>query len=163
MAEEVLTPDTLVADNGTILSFSGGTFDIADLRDNNQSTGLTIGANGSNIDFSMSDPSLVNFTSAIMKVAVTINGANTKNIIGITALDDSSVVGIILGTEGTGTFSFDITSLGLERIKNTNFRIEAAQAITNISEVSITLSITPAGRVTINSGQVKIESGKVTI
>ena len=47
MAEEVLTPDTLVADSGTILSFSGGTFDIADLRDNNQSTGLTIGAIGS--------------------------------------------------------------------------------------------------------------------
>ena len=163
MAEEVLTPDTLVADNGVVLSFSGGTFDIADLRDSDQNTGLTIGANGSNIDFSMSDPSLVNFTSAIMKVVVTINGANTKNVIGITALDDSSVVGVILGNEGTGTFSFDITSLGLERIKNTNFRIEAAQAITNISEVSITLSALIAGKATISSGKLSITSGKVTL
>ena len=163
MAEEVLTPDTLVADNGVVLSFSGGTFDIADFRYSDQNTGLTIGANGSSIDFSMSDPTLVNFTSAIMKVIVTINGANTKNVIGITALDDSSVVGVILGNEGTGTFSFDITSLGLERIKNTNFRIEAAQAITNISEVSITLSALIAGKATISSGKLSITSGKVTL
>ena len=54
MAVETLTANTLVADSGTVLSFSGGTFDIADLRDENNSTGLTIGSNDAFIDFSIS-------------------------------------------------------------------------------------------------------------
>ena len=163
MAEEVLTPDTLVADSGTILSFSGGTFDIADLRDNNQSTGLTIGANGSSIDFSMSNPTFSNITSATMKVAVTINGANTKNLITITALDDNSIVGIIQGNQGTGTFSIDITSLGITRITNTNFRLSAAQAITNISEVSITLTNAAKGGKVIINGRSHLKAGKLIL
>ena len=163
MAEEVLTPDTLVADSGTILSFSGGTFDIADLRDNNQSTGLTIGANGSSIDFSMSNPTFSNITSATMKVAVTINGSNTKNLITITALDDNSIVGIIQGNQGTGTFSIDITSLGITRITNTNFRLSAAQAITNISEVSITLTNAAKGGKVIINGRSHLKAGKLIL
>ena len=163
MALEILRRDSLVADSGTILSFSGGTFDIADLGDEDGNTGLTIGSNGASIDFSMSNPTFSNIVSAAMNITITINGSNTKNLVTITALDDNSTVGVIGGFDGTGTFSIDITSLGITRITNTNFRLSAIQAITNISEVSITLSIAPAGRVTINSGQVKIESGKVTI
>ena len=163
MAEEVLRPDSLVADSGTILSFSGGTFDIADLGDDDGNTGLTIGSNGASIDFSMSNPSASNIASATMKVIVTINGANTKNIITITALDDNQVVGSIIGLEGTGTFVFDLTSLGIDRITNTNFRLSAIQANTNISEVSITLSTLIAGKATISSGKLSIISGKVTL
>ena len=164
MAVETLTADTLVADSGTILSFSGGTFAIADLRDNDQSTGLTIGADGSSIDFSMSDPTFSSIDTATFNVTITTNGVNNKNVITLTALDQNTNFLFSPGASGgTGTFTIDITSLGLTRITNTNFRLSALQAITNISEVSITLNFATAGRVTINSGQVKIESGKVTI
>ena len=163
MASEILRPNSLVADSGTILSFSGGTFAIADLRDGNQSTGLTIGSNNAFIDFSMSNPTFSNIDTATFNVTVTINGANTKNRIEIQALDDNSAVGVISGEEGTGTFSFDITSLGITRITNTNFRLSAIQAITNISEVSITLSTLIAGKATISSGKLSITSGKVIL
>ena len=163
MATEVLIPDSLVADSGTILSFSGGTFDIADLGDEDGNTGLTIGSNGASIDFSMSNPSASNIASATMKVVVTINGSNTKNLITITALDDNSAVGVISAEDGTGTFSLDITSLGITRITNTNFRIEALQAITNISEVLIEVSPLIAGKATMSSGKLSITSGKVIL
>ena len=158
-----LTPDTLVADSGTVLSFSGGTFNIADLRDGNQSTGLTIGSNNAFIDFSMSNPTFSNIDTATFNVTVTTNGANTKNRIEIQALDDNSAVGVISGEEGTGTFSFDITSLGASRITNTNFRLSAAQAITNISEVSITLTNAAKGGKVIINGRSHLKAGKLIL
>ena len=158
-----LTPDTLVADSGTVLSFSGGTFDITDLRDGNQSTGLTIGSNNAFIDFSMSNPTFSNIDTATFNVTVTTNGANTKNRIEIQALDDNSAVGVISGEEGTGTFSFDITSLGASRITNTNFRLSAAQAITNISEVSITLTNAAKGGKVIINGRSHLKAGKLIL
>ena len=85
MAEEVLRPDSLVADSGTILSFSGGTFDIADLGDEDGNTGLTIGSNGASIDFSMSNPIASNMISATIKIVVVDNGVNSKNAILLTA------------------------------------------------------------------------------
>ena len=163
MAVEILRPDSLVADSGTILSFSGGTFDIADLGDEDGNTGLTIGSNGASIDFSMSNPTFSNIVSAAMNITITINGSNTKNLVTITALDDNSTVGVIGGFDGTGTFSIDITSLGITRITNTNFRLSAIQAITNISEVAITINTLETGRVTISSGQLLIKTGRVTI
>ena len=163
MAVETLTANTLVADSGTILSFSGGTFAIADLRDGNQSTGLTIGSNNAFIDFSMSNPTFSNIDTATFNVTVTINGANTKNRIEIQALDDNSAVGVISGEEGTGTFSFDITSLGITRITNTNFRLSAAQAITNISEVSITLTNAAKGGKVIINGRSHLKAGKLIL
>ena len=163
MAVEILRPDSLVADSGTILSFSGGTFDIADLGDEDGNTGLTIGSNGASIDFSISNPTFSNIVSAAMNITITINGSNTKNLVTITALDDNSTVGVIGGFDGTGTFSIDITSLGITRITNTNFRLSAIQAITNISEVSITLSALITGKATISSGKLSITSGKVTL
>ena len=159
MAVETLTANTLVADSGTVLSFSGGTFDIGDLKDGNQSTGLTIGSNGAFIDFSISNLVASSIVEALFNVTVVTNGVNEKNLIVITALDQTT--NFFLNPSGTGTFTIDITSLGANRIANTNFRLTAAQAITNISEISFT--VTSPGKVTLNSGLVKIESGKVTI
>ena len=159
MAEEVLTPDTLVADNGVVLSFSGGTFDIADLRDSAQNTGLTIGSNDAFIDFSISNLVASSIVEALFNVTVVTNGVNEKNLIVITALDQTT--NFFLNPSGTGTFTIDITSLGANRIANTNFRLTAAQAITNISEISFT--VTSPGKVTLNSGLIKIGSGKITI
>ena len=159
MAVETLTVNTLVADSGTVLSFSGGTFDIGDLKDGNQSTGLTIGSNDAFIDFSISNLVASSIVEALFNVTVVTNGVNEKNLIVITALDQTT--NFFLNPSGTGTFTIDITSLGANRIANTNFRLTAAQAITNISEISFT--VTSPGKVTLNSGLVKIESGKVTI
>ena len=159
MAVETLTANTLVADSGTVLSFSGGTFDIGDLKDGNQSTGLTIGSNDAFIDFSISNLVASSIVEALFNVTVVTNGVNEKNLIVITALDQTT--NFFLNPSGTGTFTIDITSLGANRIANTNFRLTAAQAITNISEISFT--VTSPGKVTLNSGLVKIESGKVTI
>ena len=154
-----LTPDTLVADSGTVLSFSGGTFDIGDLKDGNQSTGLTIGSNDAFIDFSISNLVASSIVEALFNVTVVTNGVNEKNLIVITALDQTT--NFFLNPSGTGTFTIDITSLGANRIANTNFRLTAAQAITNISEISFT--VTSPGKVTLNSGLIKIGSGKITI
>ena len=159
MAVETLTANTLVADSGTVLSFSGGTFDIGDLKDGNQSTGLTIGSNDAFIDFSISNLVASSIVEALFNVTVVTNGVNEKNLIVITALDQTT--NFFLNPSGTGTFTIDITSLGANRIANTNFRLSATQAITNISEISFT--VTSPGKVTLNSGLVKIESGKVTI
>ena len=159
MAVETLTANTLVADSGTVLSFSGGTFDIGDLKDGNQSTGLTIGSNGAFIDFSISNLVASNIVEALFNVTVVTNGVNEKNLIVITALDQTT--NFFLNPSGTGTFTIDITSLGANRIANTNFRLTAAQAITNISEISFT--VTSPGKVTLNSGLIKIGSGKITI
>ena len=159
MAEELLTPDTLVADNGVVHSFSGGTFDIGDLKDGNQSTGLTIGSNDAFIDFSISNLVASSIVEALFNVTVVTNGVNEKNLIVITALDQTT--NFFLNPSGTGTFTIDITSLGANRIANTNFRLTAAQAITNISEISFT--VTSPGKVTLNSGLIKIGSGKITI
>ena len=159
MAVETLTANTLVADSGTVLSFSGGTFDIGDLKDGNQSTGLTIGSNDAFIDFSISNLVASSIVEALFNVTVVTNGVNEKNLIVITALDQTT--NFFLNPSGTGTFTIDITSLGANRIANTNFRLTAAQAITNISEISFT--VTSPGKVTLNSGLIKIESGKVTI
>ena len=164
MAVEVLTPNSLVATDGSVASFSEGTFNISSLGDSNGSTGLLYVGNNASIDFGMSDPTISGlFSSATMNITITTNGSNAKNAITITALDDSSQIGRIFGNEGTGTFSIDITSLGITRITNTNFRLSAAQAITNISEVSITLSALIAGKATISSGKLSITSGKVTL
>ena len=159
MAIETLTSDTLVADSGTIISFSGGTFDIGDLKDGNQSTGLTIGSNDAFIDFSISNLVASSIVEALFNVTVVTNGVNEKNLIVITALDQTT--NFFLNPSGTGTFTIDITSLGANRIANTNFRLTAAQAITNISEISFT--VTSPGKVTLNSGLIKIGSGKITI
>ena len=159
MAVETLTADTLVADSGTIISFSGGTFDIGDLKDGNQSTGLTIGSNDAFIDFSISNLVASSIVEALFNVTVVTNGVNEKNLIVITALDQTT--NFFLNPSGTGTFTIDITSLGANRIANTNFRLTAAQAITNISEISFT--VTSPGKVTLNSGLIKIGSGKITI
>jgi len=159
MAVETLTANTLVADGGTILSFSGGTFAIGDLKDDNQSTGLTIGSNNAFIDFSMSNLVASNIIKAIFSITVVTNGANNKNIITLTALDQ--ITNFLLGPGDTGTFTIDITSLGASRIANTNFRLSASQAITNISEIK--LSVTTPGKIILNSGLVKIGSGKITI
>ena len=159
MAEEVLTPDTLVADSGTILSFSGGTFDIGDLKDGNNSTGLTIGSNDAFIDFGISNLTASSIIKAFFKITVVTNGVNEKNIIALTALDQNTL--FPFSPQGTGTFTIDITSLGANRIANTNFRLTAAQAITNISEISFTT--TSPGKVTLNSGLIKIGSGKITL
>ena len=159
MAVETLTANTLVADSGTVLSFSGGTFDIGDLKDGNQSTGLTIGSNDAFIDFSISNLVASSIVKALFNVTVVTNGVNEKNLIVITALDQTT--NFFLNPSGTGTFTIDITSLGANRIANTNFRLTAAQAITNISEISFT--VTSPGKVTLNSVLLKIESGKVTI
>ena len=159
MAIETLTADTLVADSGTVLSFSGGTFDIGDLKDGNQSTGLTIGSNDAFIDFSISNLVASSIVEALFNVTVVTNGVNEKNLIVITALDQTT--NFFLNPSGTGTFTIDITSLGANRIANTNFRLTAAQAITNISEISFT--VTSPGKVTLNSGLIKIGSGKITI
>ena len=158
-----LTPDTLVADSGTVLSFSGGTFDIADLGDEDGNTGLTIGSNNAFIDFSMSNPTFSNIDTATFNVTVTTNGVNNKNVILIQALDDNSGIGVISAVDGTGTFSFDITSLGIARITNTNFRIQAVQAITNISEVSITLTNSAKGGKVIINGRSHLKAGKLTL
>ena len=159
MAVETLTANTLVADSGTIISFSGGTFDIGDLKDGNQSTGLTIGSNDAFIDFSISNLVASSIVEALFNVTVVTNGVNEKNLIVITALDQTT--NFFLNPSGTGTFTIDITSLGANRIANTNFRLTAAQAITNISEISFT--VTSPGKVTLNSGLIKIGSGKITI
>ena len=159
MAVETLTADTLVADSGTIISFSGGTFDIGDLKDGNQSTGLTIGSNDAFIDFSISNLVASSIVEALFNVTVVTNGVNEKNLIVITALDQTT--NFFLNPSGTGTFTIDITSLGANRIANTNFRLSATQAITNISEISFT--VTSPGKVTLNSGLIKIGSGKITI
>ena len=159
MAVETLTANTLVADSGTVLSFSGGTFDIGDLKDGNQSTGLTIGSNDAFIDFSISNLVASSIVEALFNVTVVTNGVNEKNLIVITALDQTT--NFFLNPSGTGTFTIDITSLGVNRIANTNFRLTAAQAITNISEISFT--VTSPGKVTLNSGLIKIGSGKITI
>ncbi len=159
MAVETLTANTLVADSGTVLSFSGGTFDIGDLKDGNQSTGLTIGSNDAFIDFSISNLVASSIVEALFNVTVVTNGVNEKNLIVITALDQTT--NFFLNPSGTGTFTIDITSLGANRIANTNFRLTAAQAITNISEISFT--VTSPGKVTLNSGLIKIGSGKITI
>ena len=159
MAVETLTANTLVADSGTVLSFSGGTFDIGDLKDGNQSTGLTIGSNDAFIDFSINNLVASSIVEALFNVTVVTNGVNEKNLIAITALDQTT--NFFLAPGAPGTFTIDITSLGANRIANTNFRLTAAQAITNISEISFT--VTSPGKVTLNSGLVKIESGKVTI
>ena len=159
MAVETLTANTLVADSGTVLSFSGGTFDIGDLKDDNQSTGLTIGSNDAFIDFSISNLVASSIVEALFNVTVVTNGVNEKNLIVITALDQTT--NFFLNPSGTGTFTIDITSLGANRIANTNFRLTAAQAITNISEISFTVS--SPGKVTLNSGLIKIGSGKITI
>ena len=159
MAIETLTADTLVADSGTILSFSGGTFDIADLKDGNQSTGLTIGSNDAFIDFGISNLTASSIIKAFFKITVVTNGVNEKNIIALTALDQNTL--FPFSPQGTGTFTIDITSLGANRIANTNFRLTAAQAITNISEISFTT--TSPGKVTLNSGLIKIGSGKITL
>ena len=159
MAVETLTANTLVADSGTVLSFSGGTFDIGDLKDGNQSTGLTIGSNDAFIDFSISNLVASSIVEALFNVTVVTNGVNEKNLIVITALDQTT--NFFLNPSGTGTFTIDITSLGANRIANTNFRLTAAQAITNISEISFT--VTSLGKVTLNSGLIKIGSGKITI
>ena len=159
MAIETLTADTLVAVSGTIISFSGGTFDIGDLKDGNQSTGLTIGSNDAFIDFSISNLVASSIVEALFNVTVVTNGVNEKNLIVITALDQTT--NFFLNPSGTGTFTIDITSLGANRIANTNFRLTAAQAITNISEISFT--VTSPGKVTLNSGLIKIGSGKITI
>ena len=159
MAVETLTANTLVADSGTVLSFSGGTFDIGGLKDGNQSTGLTIGSNDAFIDFSISNLVASSIVEALFNVTVVTNGVNEKNLIVITALDQTT--NFFLNPSGTGTFTIDITSLGANRIANTNFRLTAAQAITNISEISFT--VTSPGKVTLNSGLIKIGSGKITI
>ena len=159
MAVETLTANTLVADSGTVLSFSGGTFDIGDLKDGNQSTGLTIGSNDAFIDFSISNLVASSIVEALFNVTVVTNGVNEKNLIVITALDQTT--NFFLNPSGTGTFTIDITSLGANRIANTNFRLSATQAITNISEISFT--VTSPGKVTLNSGLIKIRSGKITI
>ena len=159
MAVETLTANTLVADSGTVLSFSGGTFDIGDLKDGNQSTGLTIGSNDAFIDFSISNLVASSIVEALFNVTVVTNGVNEKNLIVITALDQTT--NFFLNPSGTGTFTIDITSLGANRIANTNFRLTAAQAITNISEIKFTV-ISP-GKITLNSGLIKIGSGKITI
>ena len=159
MAVETLTANTLVADSGTVLSFSGGTFDIGDLKDGNQSTGLTIGSNSAFIDFSISNLVASSIVEALFNVTVVTNGVNEKNLIVITALDQTT--NFFLNPSGTGTFTIDITSLGANRIANTNFRLSATQAITNISEISFT--VTSPGKVTLNSGLIKIGSGKITI
>ena len=159
MAVETLRADTLVADSGTILSFIGGTFDIGDLKDGNQSTGLTIGSNDAFIDFSISNLVASSIVEALFNVTVVTNGVNEKNLIVITALDQTT--NFFLNPSGTGTFTIDITSLGANRIANTNFRLSATQAITNISEISFT--VTSPGKVTLNSGLIKIGSGKITI
>ena len=159
MAVETLTANTLVADSGTVLSFSGGTFDIGDLKDGNQSTGLTIGSNDAFIDFSISNLVASSIVEALFNVTVVTNGVNEKNLIAITALDQTT--NFFLNPSGTGTFTIDITSLGANRIANTNFRLSATQAITNISEISFT--VTSPGKVTLNSGLIKIGSGKITI
>ena len=159
MAVETLTANTLVADSGTVLSFSGGTFDIGDLKDGNQSTGVTIGSNDAFIDFSISNLVASSIVEALFNVTVVTNGVNEKNLIVITALDQTT--NFFLNPSGTGTFTIDITSLGANRIANTNFRLTAAQAITNISEISFT--VTSPGKVTLNSGLIKIGSGKITI
>ena len=159
MAVETLTANTLVADSGTVLSFSGGTFDIGDLKDGNQSTGLTIGSNDAFIDFSISNLVASSIVEALFNVTVVTNGVNEKNLIVITALDQTT--NFFLNPSGTGTFTIDITSLGANRIANTNFRLSATQAITNISEISFT--VTSPGKVTLNSGLIKIGSGKITI
>ena len=159
MAVETLTANTLVADSCTVLSFSGGTFDICDLKDGNQSTGLTIGSNSAFIDFSISNLVASSIVEALFNVTVVTNGVNEKNLIVITALDQTT--NFFLNPSGTGTFTIDITSLGANRIANTNFRLTAAQAITNISEISFT--VTSPGKVTLNSGLIKIGSGKITI
>lgn len=162
MAIETLTADTLVADSGTIISFSGGTFDIGDLKDGNQSTGLTIGSNSAFIDFSISNLVASSIVEALFNVTVVTNGVNEKNVIALTALDQTTNFLLSPGAfGGTGTFTIDITSLGANRIANTNFRLSAAQAITNISEISFT--VTSPGKVTLNSGLIKIGSGKITI
>ena len=159
MAVETLTADALVADSGTILSFSGGTFDIADLRDENNSTGLTIGSNDAFIDFGISNLTASSVVKAFFNITVVTNGVNAKNLIALTALDQTT--NFFLNPIGTGTFTIDITSLGANRIANTNFRLTAAQAITNISEIKFT--VTSPGKITLNSGLIKIGSGKVTI
>ena len=79
MAVETLTANTLVADSGTVLSFSGGTFDIGDLKDGNQSTGLTIGSNDAFIDFSISNLVASSIVKALFNVTVVTNGVNEKN------------------------------------------------------------------------------------
>ena len=159
MAVETLTANTLVADSGTVLSFSGGTFDIGDLKDGNQSTGLTIGSNDAFIEFSISNLVASSIVEALFNITVVTNGVNEKNVIALTALDQTT--NFFLNPSGTGTFTIDITSLGANRIANTNFRLTAAQAITNISEISFT--VTSPGKVTLNSGLIKIGSGKITI
>ena len=159
MAVETLTANTLVADSGTVLSFSGGTFDIGDLKDGNQSTGLTIGSNDAFIDFSISNLVASSIVEALFNVTVVTNGVNEKNLIVITALDQTT--NFFLAPEAPGTFTIDVTSLGANRIANTNFRLSATQAITNISEISFT--VTSPGKVTLNSGLIKIGSGKITI
>ena len=159
MAVETLTANTLVADSGTVLSFSGGTFDIGDLKDGNQCTALTICSNDAFIDFSISNLVASSIVEALFNVTVVTYGVNEKNLIVITALDQTT--NFFLNPSGTGTFTIDITSLGANRIANTNFRLTAAQAITNISEISFT--VTSPGKVTLNSGLIKIGSGKITI
>ena len=114
MAVETLTANTLVADSGTVLSFSGGTFDIGDLKDGNQSTGLTIGSNDAFIDFSISNLVASSIVEALFNVTVVTNGVNEKNLIVITALDQTT--NFFLNPSGTGTFTIDITSLGANRI-----------------------------------------------
>ena len=164
MAVEVLTPNSLVATDGSVASFSEGTFNISSLGDSNGSTGLLYVGNNASIDFGMSDPTISGlFSSATMNITITTNGSNAKNAITITALDDRSQVGRIFGNEGTGTFSIDITSLGITRITDANFRITAVQATTAISEVAITINTLETGRVTISSGQLLIKTGRVTI
>ena len=115
MEEEVLRPDSLVADSGTILSFSGGTFDIADLGDEDGNTGLTIGSNGASIDFSMSNPiasnidnSLQTNTRVLAVGIVTAHTVHATNIEG-TIVAPGSDTQILFNDGGTVGASADFT------------------------------------------------------
>ena len=159
MAIETLTADTLLADSGTIISFSGGTFDIGDLKDENNSTGLTIGSNGAFIDFNISNLVASSIIKATFSITVITNGANEKNTIILSDLTDGTSFN--LSPINPGTFEIDITSLSINAIAAGRFRLTATQAITNIVEIKF-IAISP-GKVTLNSGLIKIGSGKITI
>ena len=172
MAIESISPLTLIATDGTVKNFSGGTPAIQDLRDSNASTGIHIVSNNGNFRFIFGVGTDLNFLSedCTFKYQLELLGGGTKSTVTVRIPALGITVGTFAGAASAGTIIEHTlpSDINPSLIVNTSsdaesFRIIDSTGDTKISEVALVINRRGAGKIQLTSGKIILNSGKITI
>ena len=172
MAIESISPLTLIATDGTVKNFSGGSAAIQDLRDSNASTGIHIVSNNGNFRFIFGVGTDLDFLSedCTFKYQLELLGGGTKSSVTVSIPALSITVGTFAGAASAGTIIEHTLPSGINPsvIVNNNsnaglFQITDSTGNTKISEVSMLINRPDAGKIQLTSGKIQLTSGKITL